>query len=70
MTEIRFQLQQTPDDKWRLKERLNNHANDRSDRDGWQDRGLYESPAKGEVAIKILLSPAIKNYDPNGDIIK
>lgn len=57
MTEIRFQLRQTPKGDWRLTE-------------GGQDRGLYESPAKGEAAIKILLSPVIYNYDPNGDIIK
>ena len=57
MTEIRFQLQRTPGDKWRLTER-------------GADRGLYESPAKGEEAIKIILSPTIKNYDPNGDEIR
>ena len=61
MTEIRFQLQQIPDSKWRLKERV---------RGSWHDRGLYESPAKGEEAIKIILSPTIKNYDPNGDEIR
>ena len=57
MTEIRFQLKQTPKGDWRLTE-------------GSQDRGLYESPAKGEEAIKILISPTIKNYDTNGDEIK
>lgn len=70
MTEIRFQLQQTPDNKWRLKERNSEFVNDRSDRSEWIERGLYESPAKGAEAVKILLSPKIINFDPNGDEIK
>jgi hypothetical protein len=69
LTEIRFQLQQTPDGKWRLKERMNNRANDRSDRDNWQDRGLYESPAKGEEAIHRILHPTILNYNTYGEKI-
>ena len=66
MTEIRFQLQQIPDFRWRLKERITDDYGEQH----WIDRGVYESPAKGEEAIKIILSPTIKNYDPNGDEIR
>ena len=67
MTKISFIIQQTPNDKWRLTQSM---INGEDGRPMEQDRGVYDSPAKAEEAIKIILNPKRHFYDANGDEIK
>jgi hypothetical protein len=62
MTEIRFQLQQMPNQKWRLTENPNAPEP--------IDRGVYDNPALAATAVKIILNPPCHYYDKNGDEIK
>lgn len=63
MTEIRFQLQQMPNKKWRLTENI-------PDESLPQDRGIYDTPDLAGEAVKIILDPPYHYYDQNGDVIR
>ena len=62
MTEIRFQLQQMPNQKWRLTEN--------TDAPEPVDRGVYDTPDLAAIAVKIILNPTYHYYDQNGDEIR